>query len=183
MTGAPDVLVVLPEAERAAFKEPLGAIYTEAETLLEETGRPLVTVGDMVSFHLIEAGVIPDVALVDGRTNRASVDPAIEERLQGQFEHRLEANNPSGTITASLLASLREALQLEGGVRISVDGEEDLATIPAVLLARNAASIVYGQPGEGMVHVPVTPANKRRVRELLDRMEGDADRLRAGLAR
>ena len=60
-----------------------------------------------------------------------------------------------------------------------VDGEEDLATLPAVLAAPDGASVVYGQPGEGMVLVTVTDAVRERFDALVDRLDGDPDRLRA----
>jgi uncharacterized protein (UPF0218 family) len=58
---------------------------------------------------------------------------------------------------------------------LDVDGEEDLATLPAVVAAPDGASVVYGQPDEGMVLVEVTPETRAEMRELLGRFEGDVD--------
>jgi uncharacterized protein (UPF0218 family) len=46
-----------------------------------------------------------------------------------------------------------------------------------VALAADGASVVYGQPGEGMVHVVVDDEVRASARELLGRFEGDTDRL------
>ncbi len=56
-----------------------------------------------------------------------------------------------------------------------VDGEEDLA-LPAIVAAPEGASVVYGQPDEGMVHVRVTAEAKAEMRTLLDRFDGDTER-------
>jgi len=60
-------------------------------------------------------------------------------------------------------------------VRIVVDGEEDLATLPALVAAPRGSSVVYGQPGDGMVHVAVIEAQTDEARQLLGRFDGDTD--------
>ncbi|MEF8937495.1 MAG: DUF359 domain-containing protein [Halovenus sp.] len=45
------------------------------------------------------------------------------------------------------------------------------------MVAPNDASVVYGQPGEGMVHATVDEKRQERVRDILSRMDGDTDRL------
>ncbi len=57
-----------------------------------------------------------------------------------------------------------------------VDGEEDLVVLPAIMIAPDGASVVYGQPDEGMVHVVVDDEVRREVRALLERFEGDQER-------
>jgi uncharacterized protein (UPF0218 family) len=172
----PEVVVELQRALRPELKEALGPIFTDANTLLAEVDSPLVAVGDVVTYHLIGAGRIPDVALVDERTERSAVDPEIREGIEG-FDREVTASNPQGTLTADLLTALRGAIDRAATTLIDVDGEEDLATLPAILLAPRGASVVYGQPGEGMVLVTVDGAATDRARELLSRMEGDTGRL------
>jgi uncharacterized protein (UPF0218 family) len=46
-----------------------------------------------------------------------------------------------------------------------------------VLVAPPGASVVYGQPGEGMVLVPADESHSSRMHDLLARMDGDPDRL------
>ena len=177
------MLVELPAAHREQFKEPLGPLFTDATALLAEAGTPLLTVGDVVTYHLLEASRPPDVGIVDGRTKRRSVDPTIGQRLSKTEAGEIAAGNPAGTITRSLVTALSTALERADPVLIDVDGEEDLATIPAILLAPTGASVVYGQPGEGMVHVQVDESTKKRARELLELMKGDHGAITAGLAR
>ena len=134
-----------------------------------------------MTYHLLEAGHTPLVALVDERTERSAVDPEISAGISG-FDSVVAVDNPAATLTAELLAALAAAVRTPAETTlIEVDGEEDLAALPAILLAPEGASVVYGQPGEGMVLVTVDGPSTERVRDLLDRMEGDSARLRAVL--
>ncbi|MHA2213848.1 MAG: DUF359 domain-containing protein, partial [Candidatus Thorarchaeota archaeon] len=53
---------------------------------------------------------------------------------------------------------------------IVVEGEEDLMGFPAVLLAPEDSVMLYGQPGVGIVWVPVNDENRKLARGLLDEM-------------
>jgi len=176
-----EVVVEVPPSLRGELKDPLGPIHTDAADLLAETAPPVVVVGDMVTYHLVRTGHVPDVALIDGRTERTAVDEEVGRRIdRSRFDREVTVANPAATLTAELLEALADALARAAGgtsTRISVDGEEDLATLPAVAAAPTGASVVYGQPGEGMVLVTVDRTSRGTVRDLLARMEGELDRL------
>ena len=206
----PEVVVSLPQELRPELKEPMGRVYADADALLADAGDPLVAVGDVVTYHLLEAGRRPDVALVDERTERTAVDEEITAAIGG-FDRTVAVENPPATLTAALLSALSDAVRAGGDARgaaseegsgvassgpsvegstaaspaattlIDVDGEEDLATLPAILVAPKGASVVYGQPGEGMVLVQVDREATERARDLLTRMDGDPRRLFAAL--
>jgi uncharacterized protein (UPF0218 family) len=163
----------LPERLRPELKEPLGPVHAEAGALLADVDGPLVAVGDVVTYHLEAAGRSPDVAVFDARTEREPVAEAVGAAL-AEWDARVD--NPAGRLTADLLSALREAIDAPGPVRIRVDGEEDLAALPAIVAAPDGASVVYGQPGEGMVHARVTSESRERARDLLSRMDGDTVR-------
>lgn len=179
----------LPDDLREAFKDPLGPVFTDSTRLLREVERtreeagvdhaPLVAVGDIVTYHLRRADRDPDVAVIDGRTKRDAVEATVGEVLEGD-NPRIEVENPPAAISDELLDALREALDAEDPTVVFVEGEEDLATLPAIVAAPLGASVVYGQPNEGMVHVPVTDETKERARDLLAQLEGDSE---AALAR
>jgi uncharacterized protein (UPF0218 family) len=173
-----EVVVELPDHLRDELKEPMGPLFTDGADLLAAAGSPLIAVGDVVTYHLLAAGRVPDVAVVDERTERSAVDPEVRDAIGG-FDRGVTVGNPPATLTAGLLSALREAIGREGTTLIDVDGEEDLATLPALVLAPAGASVVYGQPGEGMVHATADDDATDRVRGLLARMDGDTDRLRA----
>jgi uncharacterized protein (UPF0218 family) len=171
-----DAVVELQRELRPELKEPLGPILTDAEDLLARAGRPLIAVGDMVTYYLLEAGRVPDVALVDDRTERTAVDAEVSAAITG-FDREVTVENPAAVLTADLLGALRTAIDDDRSTLLVVDGEEDLAALPAVAVAPEGASVVYGQPGEGMVHVTVDAAAADRTRDLLSRMDGDTGRL------
>jgi uncharacterized protein (UPF0218 family) len=177
------VVVELQSELRSELKEPIGTVFTDVDDLLEASGSPLIAVGDVVTAHLLDAGRVPDVAVVDARTERTAVEAWVEDAISGAaFERERQVANPAATLTADLLRALADAVTVaagEHGARtiVDVDGEEDLATLPALVVAPTGASIVYGQPGEGMVHVTAGAETATTARELLVRMDGDTERL------
>jgi len=163
--------LTLPEELRSAFKEPFGPVETDPEALLATVEGPLIAVGDIVTYHFRRVGHAPAVAVVDERTKREAVDEEVWDVVEPDDEVVVE--NPAGTVTESLCRELAAAIAAADGRTIRVEGEEDLATLPAVVAAPDGASVVYGQPDEGMVHVRVDAAARAEMRELLSRMEGD----------
>ncbi|SDZ97814.1 hypothetical protein SAMN04488065_1520 [Haloplanus vescus] len=173
-------MLELPDDLRGAFKEPFGPLFTDAERLLDAdgAGRPLVAVGDVVTAHLYATDHPPDVALIDGHTERERVDDSVAKRLP---DPDIEVSNPPATLSSDLIDALLDALDREAPTVIGVDGEEDLAALPAILATPRGGAVVYGQPGEGMVLVPVTEETQARARDLLGRMTGDTDAVLARL--
>ena len=167
-------MLELPDDLRGAFKDPLGPVFTDADALLaaDDAGTPLVAVGDVVTAHLRDAGHPPDVAVIDGKTERHAVDESISRSLP---DPDVEVSNPAATISRALLDALVTALDRDDSTTIGVDGEEDLAALPAILATPLGGCVVYGQPGEGMVLVPVTDESRALARDLLSRMTGDTD--------
>jgi len=178
----------LPDSLRDAFKEPFGPLYTEAAELLaavDETAAEadtaasaaadtvLIAVGDVVTFHLLKAGRQPDVAVIDGKTEREAVDEVIADALADPDGPSRRVSNPPAELSEAMLVALREAIESSEPTTITVDGEEDLATLPAILAAPRGSSVIYGQPGEGMVHVAVTEAQTAEARRLLGEFDGD----------
>ncbi|MFB6162414.1 MAG: GTP-dependent dephospho-CoA kinase family protein [Halococcoides sp.] len=181
-----DVLVSAPDRLRIDLRDPLGPIYDDADALLAEVTGPIAAVGDIVTYHLLEAGRQPTLAIVDERTERSAVDDHVRESVVPNgpddpgswFDRRLETANPPGTITAALIEAIEVGLGVpETDVLVRVEGEEDLATLPVVALAPSNWTIVYGQPGVGMVAAPVSAETRSIVRGLIDRMDGDPERL------
>ena len=171
------VVLELQSELRAELKEPFGPVSTDTAAVLERAGRPLVTVGDIVTFHTLAAGSVPTVALVDERTKRAAVGEEVREGIDDdRFDRVVNIENPPATLTEALLSALADGLASDERTLLRVDGEEDLAALPAIAAAPDGASVLYGQPDEGVVHVTVDGASRARVRDLLARMEGDSDR-------
>ncbi|MDD1708573.1 MAG: GTP-dependent dephospho-CoA kinase family protein [Methanoregulaceae archaeon] len=168
-------MLLLPESRRHLFRQPFGRLYPDMESLLPLLqGKVVYTVGDVVTYHLIQKGMIPAIAIIDGYTMRSPCN-----RSPAVFRRRLHARNPPGTLTQELRKALDIAVA-EPGMLIIVDGEEDLAVIPLILSAPEGAVVLYGQPGEGVVVCEVTDAAKEKAKALLSCfVEHDEDPLPA----
>ncbi|MFB6139034.1 MAG: GTP-dependent dephospho-CoA kinase family protein [Halosimplex sp.] len=171
------VVLELQPGLRSELKDPFGPVSTDTAAVLAAAGDPLVTVGDIVTYHVLDAGHAPDVAFVDERTERAAVDDEVSEAIEDdRFDRVVATENPPATLTAALLEALTDALAADDRTLVRVDGEEDLAALPAIAAAPDGASVLYGQPGEGVVHVTVDVDTRERVVDLLGRMDGDTRR-------
>lgn len=162
-------MLQLPRRLRSELKEPIGPVYTDPHELLAAAGAPIVSVGDVVTDHLLSA-TVPHVAIVDGQTKRTPLDESVD---LSPFDRRVDVENPAETLTKELLETLRDALDNDEPTAIVVDGEEDLGTLPAIVAAPTGASVVYGQPDEGMVLATVDEELTAEMRDLLSRMDGN----------
>ncbi|MDI6888369.1 MAG: DUF359 domain-containing protein [Methanocellales archaeon] len=171
----------LPEKLREELKKPFGTLYKGNETMCIEDAKrdfvaptKIISVGDVVTFYLIRSGTIPDIGIVDEMVMRK---PAPKEMIEGtkapEFVMK-SVSNPAGKITEELILTIQEAVKSDRPVRVFVKGEEDLAALPAVILAPLASVVIYGQPNEGVVVVNITNAKKDEARALLLQMEGDS---------
>ena len=84
-----------------------------------------------------------------------------------------KVQNPAGYVTKPLVQAIDKAIKQilkKPKTRIvQVDGEEDLAGLPAILLAPLGARVYYGQPGEGVVEVVVSEKKKRELVEMIEK--------------
>ncbi|WP_236626996.1 GTP-dependent dephospho-CoA kinase family protein [Palaeococcus pacificus] len=161
---------------REELKEPLGELIKGEipqpylESLEKFKSAPyLITVGDVVTENVVNLGLEPNVAIYDYKTEREAYMPKVEGKAIAMTVH-----NPPATITKALLNAIKKSVELiKRGreVHIKVCGEEDLATIPAVIYAPLGSLVIYGQPNEGVVLIKVTPEKKLRFAKLLRRME------------
>ncbi|PXF57878.1 MAG: DUF359 domain-containing protein [Candidatus Methanogaster sp.] len=131
----------------------------------------IISVGDVTTCNLIESGILPDICIVDHLTCRAEVSDEVKNCIQHPAYHEVTIKNPAGTITTDLVTAITDAMTCERLIRIFVQGEEDLAVIPAVMLAPLSSIVIYGQPSSGCVLIKVTSEKKKEIRELLKQME------------
>ena len=126
----------------------------------------VISVGDIVSQHMLDFGLPLDVLIVDNKTMRKAINPIVVD-----VDQTLYAKNPSGTITEDAWNVIRDAIGYEGRTKVMIDGEEDLLTVVAVLSAPEDALVVYGQPNVGIVAVKVTEERKENMRRIVDLMK------------
>lgn len=176
----------LPVALRPALAKPFGPVHDTGEALRKTKGRIVVAVGDVVTQMFLDAGVIPKLMLIDGVTQRGAVVEGALENLPEHGVKRVEVHNAAATITQPLLAAMDAGLRGKGSTLIHVIGEEDLAALPAMIMAPEGAAVCYGQPPArkaseakamgpaargGVVVVIVTSVVRQRAKELLEQME------------
>ena len=146
----------LDENSIGEFKKPLGKLYIEFEDAIPmiKEASFLISVGDQTTKNLVDNDLIPQLGIIDHRIQRKDHNYDII-----RTENILEADNPAGTITENLWETIDQAISLtlqdsENRI-IVVEGEEDLAVLPCLLVAPEDAVILYGQPNEGLVFVNV----------------------------
>lgn len=163
-------LLLRPE-ERTVFQQPLGEIRVGKNFSELTIGRTTVTVGDYVTKLANEAGLQQALSVIDFREKRQLIHSNISELGFDGDEQLHSARNPAGHLTQNLIRSLEEAFtQLASTKRrqlVLVDGEEDLAVMPIVLLLPLGWCVLYGQPDEGFVELIVTTELKEQFVHLL----------------
>ena len=159
---------------RGDLKTPLGELIRGnvsdnvviLREMLEEKKPPcFATVGDYVTFYVMESGLNPDLAVVDHRVMRQNVDPFKFIR------EKVAVINPAGTIKAEAQRVLWDAITLKKRLGVVVEGEEDLLVLPLMAMMPIGSVIVYGQPREGMVVVTLTEERRRWAKDFMAEME------------
>lgn len=160
----PDVL--------ARLKKPFGILLPDAQVTKDRVASAIkgaakvVTVGDATTERLLGFGIVPDVAVVDGKERRY-------KRSYPDFAaaaKELKCKNPAGTISKGAVDMLQQAIAAKVPVRVVVDGEEDLLALPVFVMAPDSAVVLYGQPLEGLVVVKITLEKRREAKDLMDRV-------------
>jgi len=157
---------ILPCKMRAELREPLGLLVEDGSFDISSVHGGIITVGDIITMRFIKESRLPWISVIDGKTKRVVLENRIEE-----YNKPIRVSNPPGTITFELWLSLEKACRSDEKTMILVDGEEDLATLPAIVLAPAGTTVLYGMPEKGVVVVDVSKA-KERVMDILRRMEG-----------
>lgn len=159
---------------RTKLKQPLGILIRGSfadtmkvlrKVIQDEKPSALISVGDTVSRNLAKTGFTPQLSIVDNKCMRKSVEPA---KLAA--DQTVYVKNPQGTITNEAKEAIANALRGTQSVKMVVEGEEDLLTLPAILHASNNALVVYGQPYEGIVVVIVTDEKRAEINAILKSM-------------
>ncbi|MBS3815128.1 MAG: GTP-dependent dephospho-CoA kinase family protein [Hadesarchaea archaeon] len=164
----------MPDDSRHLFKEPFGELFETTREAIDYLNdmefKQLISVGDFVTAELLRNDVQPDVIIVDYSVERSPASSEIKKIIEDISVSSVRVKNPAGHITEELEEEVKSAVP---PLKIIVDGEEDLATIPAVLYTPLNSLVVYGQPGQGMVLVKATEEKKKEFRDLMDVFESE----------
>jgi uncharacterized protein (UPF0218 family) len=167
----------LTRALRDRLKTPFGKLYRgKGEECLRDIVKSLgsrpkvISIGDVTTYYLLKAGIVPDMCIVDNLTMRLPVDLEVRMGTAHASFQDVCVQNPPGVITQELIDAIKDNMSSNKPVRIFVDGEEDLAVIPACEYAPVGSVVLYGQPNEGVVAVTVTEDKKRETLSLMEQM-------------
>jgi uncharacterized protein (UPF0218 family) len=160
------------------LKQPFGTLILDKELTKQKVAsmlqgaKKVVAVGDATTERLVRFGIVPDVAVIDGK----------ERRLRRTYPtnypaKELKCRNLAGTISKDAVKILQEALKTVPPTRVTVEGEEDLLALPAIALAPEGSTILYGQPLEGLVVVKITLAKQKQAKDLMERITDNANLL------
>ena len=134
----------------------------------------IISIGDEVTKLANQLKLPVSISIVDFKVNRKVKYSRIEEHgFRSDFIEKgniVTVRNPPGYIRKSLVNAIYRSIKLflEKGEKtiIRVHGEEDLAGLPALLLAPLGTVVLYGQPQEGVVLVEVTEKVKEKLVEM-----------------
>ncbi|HJJ31078.1 MAG TPA: GTP-dependent dephospho-CoA kinase family protein [Methanocorpusculum sp.] len=155
-------MLCLPENCRGLFKRPFGRLFSDFSLLTPElAGRNICTVGDVVTKNAVDAGFLPDIAVIDGVTKREK-----QIVFNPSYQNLFQVKNPAGTITDELVSVLEDAFKKHPAV-VFVSGEEDLAVLPLIRILPDGWLILYGQPDEGAVLCEVNASLRTLAEDLL----------------
>jgi len=160
------------------LRQPFGTLVLDKELTKQKVAsmlqgaEKLIAVGDATTERLVRFGIVPDVAVIDGR----------ERRLRRTYPtnypaKELRCRNLAGTISKDAVKTLQEALNTAPPTRVTVEGEEDLLALPAIALAPEGSAVLYGQPLEGLVVVKITLAKQKQAKDLMERITDNANLL------
>jgi uncharacterized protein (UPF0218 family) len=154
---------------RERLRKPLGSVVDskDLERFLTKS-HIVVSVGDITTLTLYEKNYIPDIAVVDFKTKR-EYSEELKKKIDAVNSSVIKINNPAGSITDELWEAIVVAYKRRN-MRIEVNGEEDLATLPCIFLAPENSIVIYGLPDVGLVVVKTTKEKKTEVGQILKRM-------------
>lgn len=172
----------LPASLRPILQKPLGVMQTFPSLVK----RPImvISVGDIATQKLNQLNRTPDIAIVDYYVQRKKKFSSLKELgFPSNTKETVIVKNPAGTLHYSLTRALQQSIarfiQTKARAIIKVEGEEDLAVLPGIVLSPLSSLVIYGQPpfspdsdrptSEGLVVVEVTEEKKEEIKSLLDR--------------
>ncbi|MHB8587145.1 MAG: GTP-dependent dephospho-CoA kinase family protein [Thermoplasmatota archaeon] len=164
---------ILPETLRSELAAPWAPpLATAAAVSALKDAKAIASVGDVVTEMLLDHGIHPQLMVVDYRTAReAPAFTSLREKIEKAGYYRERFENAAGTISQVMWDAVRLAWMRPSPTVLEIHGEEDLATLPVVTFAPEGARVLYGQPRQGVVIIPVNEAARARARGFLDRME------------
>jgi len=161
--------IVIPPKFRQIFSQTPDVLITKESQIEFLSSKMLVTVGDVVTATAIRYKIIPKLSIVDFKTKRDEILPS----MPNKWDRRISVRNEPGSISVDLWNSIETAFKSKGNTLIEVDGEEDLASIPAILMAPDGAIVIYGVPDKGIAVYEVGEHLRQMVISDMEKIRGE----------
>ncbi len=133
--------------------------------LISKQKNYVITVGDMVTLTAIEAGIKPDMAIFDLKTERRKIDG---KKIMLAYKNIDKSRNPPGKITRELYTVISKSLGKKTGIKVS--GEEDLAAPLCIALSNDNTIVAWGVPGKGINAIKVNETKRRHAVSIIKKM-------------
>ena len=174
--------LMLPENLREEFQKPFGELFKDVEDSFKNKNSLIITVGDVTTKIFNDNSLGQNMSVIDFKVARENKFSNIKELGFTGEESVFKVNSPAGYITSNLFIKLAEIFKsdIQSKVILRVNGEEDLAVLPLVLLSPINTLIYYGQPPlrstslqvqVGIVKVTVSEANKDKAYSLISKLK------------
>ena len=164
---------MLTEEARPSLKVPLGRllhgkasqIYNEIARLISFKKPPrVIFVGDAVSRNATAKRIRRDLMIIDNREMRGQT-----KAFDASAERTFRVRNEPSTIGLEAWAAVEDAVE-SGNAVVIVDGEEDLLTLVAMMVAPLGSLVIYGQPDKGVVLVEIDEEARKKAKVLVQGM-------------
>lgn len=163
---------------RWELKKPFGFLIKDLKRWMEKdrdvSGSTTVTIGDVATKSFNDFSFGQKISVVDFFVARKRKFSCLEELGFKEEVKVVNSDNPPGFLTPSLFQSaLDMMIFLENNKRLvfKINGEEDLAVLPFLLVLPLGFVIFYGQPNEGVVKVEVSEENKEKAYKIVGRFD------------
>lgn len=159
--------LILPDGLRAKFARPFGEVLDMIPKIIDAS--KVIAVGDVTVRKFNENKVNQFLSIVDFNVGREKKfnnlgDLGFPEKAAYQ-----NIENPKGRINSQLFKSIGKVFKNNSSNIILIEGEEDLAVVPVILLAPLGFTVFYGQPNKGLVKVLITEKIKNKVFDLVNK--------------
>lgn len=160
----------LPEFLRETLSKPFGPVVTEDELkrYIDDCDR-VIAVGDIVTETLIRKNILPHVMIVDFQTRRGPFEE-IRDTLRKVDAETITVANPPGKLTAELWNAVAKSIGSARRTKIIVSGEEDLASLAAIMLSDRGDCVIYGIPDEGIAVIRIDAEIRKKAKDILEQM-------------
>jgi cytidyltransferase-like protein len=155
--------LVLPENLRSMLQKPWGKLLTDIPGNID--GTKTIVVGDATAQKFNRKNSGQFLSIVDFLIQREIKFHQVSD-LGFSSQNILQIKNPPGVVTAELFKAIQSAFKTKTQTVILIDGEDDLAVLPVLLIAPLGFNIFYGQPDQGLVQVEVSEENKEKAYQL-----------------